>query len=149
MVLNEQSAGKREEDDPFVLLAEQEAREQVRLQTEASGMPEGFNLTLTACAVARLQALRAKEQDSALTLRVRIHAGGCSGYRTEFSLDKQQTALDVEVLQDGVRVLIDRLSAQTLGASTLDFENAPIGANFRLLDRKAHNACGCGVSFAL
>ncbi len=155
--MSEQSAGTNksssesssEEDDPFVLLAEREAREQLRLHVEASSVAEEFRLTLTARAVARLQALRSKEQDAELTLRVRIHAGGCSGYRTEFSLDKRRTEQDEEVLQDGVRVLIDRLSAQTLGASSLDFESAPIGESFRLLADKAHNACGCGTSFAL
>ncbi len=143
------SEARREEDDPFVLLEEREARGQVRLHREASSVVEEFHLTLTARAVARLQALRVKEQDAELTLRVRIYAGGCSGYRTEFSLDKRRTDLDEEVLQDGVRVLIDRLSAQTLGASSLDFESAPIGESFRLLADKAHNACGCGTSFAL
>ena len=155
--MSEQSAGTNksssesssEEDDPFVLLEERDAREQLGLRTEASSVAEEFRLTLTARAVARLQALRSKEQDAELTLRVRIHAGGCSGYRTEFSLDKRRTEQDEEVLQDGVRVLIDRLSAQTLGASSLDFESAPIGESFRLLADKAHNACGCGTSFAL
>ena len=155
-------AQKKEEDDPFVLLAERDARAQSRSQDDkhdpshnkASSVrkdeqKEAFRLTLTARAVARLQALRAQERDTELTLRVRIHAGGCSGYRTEFSLDKHRTALDMEVAQDGVRVLIDRLSAQTLGASSLDFESAPIGDSFRLLADKAHSACGCGVSFAL
>ena len=145
MATSEQSAGGRQEDDPFVLLAEREEHRQAEMQRE----PEDFRLTLTARAVARLLVLRAKEQDAELTLRVRIYAGGCSGYRTEFSLDKRQTPLDVEVLQDDVRVLIDKLSAQTLGASRLDFESAPVGENFRLLADKAHNACGCGVSFAL
>ena len=167
-------ARRGEEDDPFVLLAERDARAQARFQDpshddkhDSSHNPshnpshnkessvrkdeqkEAFRLTLTARAVARLQALRAQERDAELTLRVRIHAGGCSGYKTEFSLDKRCTALDMEVVQDGVRVLIDRLSAQTLGASSLDFESAPIGDSFRLLADKAHSACGCGVSFAL
>ena len=148
MATNEESAGV-EEIDPFVLLAERDARAQTCVQDKELSVPKGFHLTLTARAVVRLQALRAQEQDAALTLRVRVYAGGCSGYKTEFSLDKGRTALDVEVLQDGVRVLIDRLSAETLGASSLDFESSPIGESFRLLACKAHNACGCGVSFAL
>ncbi len=141
----EESAGT--EDDPFARLAERDAR--LRGAKSDDDEPQHFRLTLTEHAVARLQALRVQEQDAALSLRVRVYAGGCSGYRTEFSLDKRQTDADMEVLQDGVRVLIDRLSAQTLGASRLDFERSPIGESFRLLADKAHNACGCGVSFAL
>ena len=155
MATSDESMGKEsidrgEEEDPFVRLAAREMRGAAPSQDEGlSVVPKEFRLTLSARAVARLQALRAKEQDAELTLRVRIHAGGCSGYRTEFSLDKRRTDLDVEVVQDGVRVLVDKLSAQTLGASSLDFESAPVGESFRLLADKAHNACGCGVSFAL
>ena len=147
--MDKESIDRGEEEDPFVRLAAREMRGAAPSQDEGSSVPKEFRLTLSERAVARLQALRAKEQDAELTLRVRIHAGGCSGYRTEFSLDKRRTDLDVEVVQDGVRVLVDKLSAQTLGASSLDFESAPVGESFRLLADKAHNACGCGVSFAL
>ena len=144
----------KQEQDPFVRLAKQEALSSTEegresLKGLSQELPNAFRLTLTARTIARLQSLREKEQDADLTLRVRVHAGGCSGYKTEFSLDKEKTAQDLEIEQDGVRVLIDRLSAQTLGASRLDFESAPIGQQFRLFAEKAHSACGCGVSFAL
>ena len=143
---------EKAEEDPFVALAAQEeASERGRSDSgaENSSLEEGFSLNLTPRAVARLRALKEEEQDAQLTLRVRIYSGGCSGYRSDFSLDKSCGANDLEVCQDGVKVLIDKLSARTLGASELDFVNDIIGEGFTLRIAKAHNACGCGVSFGL
>ena len=154
------------EEDPFVALAAQEealARGESGSGTE-SGTESGtgsriedFSLSLTPRAVARLRELREEEQGTQLTLRVRIYSGGCSGYRSEFSLDKSYDKScgnscgpnDLEISQDGVKVLIDKLSARTLGASELDFTDDIIGEGFALRIAKAHSACGCGVSFGL
>ena len=140
------------EEDPFVALAAQDEAS-ARSGSGSAAEAEDFSLSLTPRAVARLRALQEEEQGSQLTLRVRIYSGGCSGYRNEFSLDnscdKSCSASDLEICQDGVKVLIDKLSARTLGASELDFTNDIIGEGFTLRIAKAHSACGCGVSFGL
>ncbi len=148
------------EEDPFVALAtrdaniakaksEQRGSASKQQQTSADSLEQNSALTLSESAVARLRELRKEEGDAELTLRIRIYSGGCSGYRSEFSIDKVRRNNDLEIQQDGVRVLIDKLSAHTLGKSELGFTKDIIGENFNLRIEKAHNACGCGVSFAL
>ncbi len=147
------------EEDPFVALAAQEqeadsARDQSSVDVVGDKALEGFSLILNPRAVARLLELKKEEKNAELTLRVRIYSGGCSGYRSEFSIDQNcnsndTESNDIEISQDGVKVVIDKISARALGASELDFVSDIVTEGFTLRIAKAHSACGCGVSFGL
>jgi iron-sulfur cluster assembly accessory protein len=103
-------------------------------------------VTLTATAAAKVQALLEQEQDAALGLRVFVAGGGCSGLQYGMTLDETQEGDSVLAL-DGVRVLVDEMSAQYLAGSEIDYVDSLMGAGFTVTNPNAVSTCGCGHSF--
>ena len=81
-------------------------------------------------------------------LRVAVAAGGCSGfeYRLEFegNPDEQQ---DFVKEFHGVRVTVDKKSAEILGATEIDFKEDLMSRSFVFNNPLAVRTCGCGNSF--
>ncbi|HZD18363.1 MAG TPA: iron-sulfur cluster assembly accessory protein, partial [Actinomycetota bacterium] len=83
-------------------------------------------------------------------LRVRVVAGGCSGFSYELSFAEGSAEADhVVEATDGVRVLIDPKSAPIVQGSTLDFDDALLGGGLKMLNPQARHECACGESFAI
>jgi iron-sulfur cluster assembly accessory protein len=83
-------------------------------------------------------------------LRVRVTAGGCSGFRYELSFE-DGPAGDDHVIEaaDGFRVVVDPRSAPIVEGSTLEFNDAILGGGLRMLNPKATHECACGDSFSI
>jgi iron-sulfur cluster assembly protein len=101
---------------------------------------------LTPTAAAKVQALLAQEQDAALGLRVFVAGGGCSGLQYGMTLDEAQEGDSVLALE-GLRVLVDEMSAQYLAGSEIDYVDILMGAGFTVNNPNAVSTCGCGHSF--
>ena len=105
-------------------------------------------ITITERAARRIGDILRTEASGAM-LRVSVQGGGCSGFQYRFDVDRAQGSDDVSIVRDGVTVLIDQLSLQSLAGSEIDFVDDLIGASFKVNNPKAKASCGCGTSFSL
>lgn len=99
-------------------------------------------------AVQRLKSMLESEPTGTM-LRIRVLGGGCSGFQYSFAFDTACQDDDLTFSKDGVVVVIDGPSLNHMDGSELDYEQALIGAAFKIRNPKASSSCGCGTSFAL
>jgi iron-sulfur cluster assembly accessory protein len=106
-------------------------------------------LTVTERAAAKALTLAAREGRTDPYLRVRVTAGGCSGFTYHLSFE-DAPAPDDHVLQaHGLRLLVDPRSVPILAGSTLEFSDALLGGGFKVKNPQAVHECACGESFAI
>lgn len=107
-------------------------------------------ITVTDRAAGKIRQLAAREQRTDPVLRVRVVAGGCSGFSYELSFADAPADDDhVIAAADGVRVLVDRRSAPIVEGSTLEFNDALLGGGLKMLNPRATHECACGDSFSV
>ncbi len=106
-------------------------------------------IEFTDAAALKMQEVLEEEGDSTLNLRVLIQGGGCSGFQYGFTLDKEQTELDVVVENQGVKLLVDPVSAQYLDGARIDYTESFESSHFEIRNPNAVTTCGCGSSFAV
>ena len=107
-------------------------------------------ITVTDRAAGKILQLAAKEARTQPILRVRVVAGGCSGFSYQLSFDDAPD-VDDHVIEaaEGVRVLVDRRSAPIVEGSTLEFNDALLGGGLKMLNPRATHECACGDSFSV
>jgi iron-sulfur cluster assembly accessory protein len=105
-------------------------------------------ITVTERAARKIRQL-AEKQGVDPVLRVRVVAGGCSGFSYELTFDAQAEADHVVPAAEGVRVLVDTTSAPIVEGSTLEFNDALLGGGLRMLNPRATHECACGDSFSI
>ncbi len=77
--------------------------------------------------------------------RISVKAGGCSGFKYDFSFDNR---INQEDLIFG-KAIIDKTSLDIISGSTIDFKKEMIGESFVIINPKASSSCGCGLSFSV
>lgn len=82
-------------------------------------------------------------------LRVAVEGGGCSGFQYKFAIVQALEPDDLVIEAEGVRVLVDPVSAPFLAGSELDFVTELMGQSFQVKNPNATSSCGCGTSFSL
>jgi iron-sulfur cluster assembly protein len=82
-------------------------------------------------------------------LRLRVTAGGCSGFSYRLSFERGPEAGDTVVEAHGLSVLVDPKSAPIVAGSTLEFRDAMLGGGFKVNNPQAVHECACGESFAI
>jgi len=103
---------------------------------------------LTPTAASKIKQLMAEEPDGGeLVLRVAIQGGGCSGFQYGLGFDTAPADGDEVLEQEGVRVVIDPISAPYLRGATIDFLNGLQESGFKIDNPNATASCGCGHSF--
>lgn len=105
-------------------------------------------LVFTSAAAAKVAALITEEGNPDLMLRVYIQGGGCSGFQYGFTFDESVQEGDMEVVTDGVRLLVDPMSLQYLMGAEIDYTEGLQGAQFVIRNPNATTTCGCGSSFS-
>ena len=105
-------------------------------------------LNVTDAAARKIRQL-ADRQAADPVLRVRVVAGGCSGFSYELSFDARAEADHVIAAADGVQVLVDPKSAPIVEGSTLEFNDALLGGGLRMRNPHATHECACGDSFSV
>ncbi|HUI08232.1 MAG TPA: iron-sulfur cluster insertion protein ErpA [Verrucomicrobiae bacterium] len=103
-------------------------------------------ITLTENATKHIKTLVADQGIQGKVLRVYVEAGGCSGMEYGMAFDDKK-ADDEVVIQDGVEVIIDPMSANFLKGSVVDYVDSLQGSGFQIKNPNAHSSCGCGRSF--
>ena len=85
------------------------------------------------------------QKDKGSFFRIAIKGGGCSGFKYDFSFDKNPKDEDLKFNN----ILIDKSSADLLKVSQVDFISELIGDSFKITNPQSKSSCGCGVSFSL
>ena len=85
------------------------------------------------------------QKDKGSFFRLAIKGGGCSGFKYDFSFDKNPKDEDLKFNN----ILIDKASADLLKGSEVDYASELIGDSFKISNPQSKSSCGCGVSFSL
>ena len=94
-------------------------------------------------AVEKINHLIAKKP-SGTFFRIAVKGGGCSGFKYDFSFDKEIDENDLK----HKNIVIDKSSLEMLKGSQVDFAQELIGSSFKITNPKTKSSCGCGVSFS-
>ena len=94
-------------------------------------------------AVEKINQLISKKP-SGTFFRISVKGGGCSGFKYDFTFDKNIENDDVK--QENI--IIDKSSLKMLEGSSVDFSEELIGSSFKISNPKTKSSCGCGVSFS-
>jgi len=85
------------------------------------------------------------EKDKGSFFRIAIKGGGCSGFQYEFTFDQSKAEDDLTF----ENILIDKISADLLKGSEIDYVSELIGEQFKITNPQTKSSCGCGVSFSI
>ena len=85
------------------------------------------------------------QKDKGSFFRIAIKGGGCSGFKYDFTFDKNPKDEDLKFNN----ILIDKTSADLLKGSEVDYTSELIGDSFKISNPQSKSSCGCGVSFSL
>jgi len=105
------------------------------------------SVTLTAEAAVKVRELLQSEGREDLRLRIAVQPGGCSGMQYQLYFDERQLDGDVLLEQDGVPLVVDRMSAPYLGGATISFTDTIEKQGFEIDNPNAGGGCACGNSF--
>jgi len=106
-------------------------------------------VSITEQAATRIRALAEREGRPEPLLRVRVTAGGCSGFSYNLSLEDAPADDDVLVEAHGAKVAIDPRSVPILEGSVVDFSDALLGGGMKVRNPNATSECACGESFSV
>ena len=107
------------------------------------------DLAFTSAAAARVAAIRARQDRPNARLRLLVDGGGCAGFQYRFELADAPEADDVEILTDGVGLLVDSVSLPLLAGAVVDYVEGMGSASFQVTNPLAASSCGCGTSFSV
>ena len=85
-----------------------------------------------------------EKKPSGTFFRIAVKGGGCSGFKYDFSFDKEIDENDLK----HENIVIDKSSLEMLKGSQVDFAHQLIGSSFKISNPKTKSSCGCGVSFS-
>ena len=104
-------------------------------------------MSVSDSAAEKIRALTAAGEDAGdQALRVAVKGGGCSGFQYALALDKPKDD-DHVFEQNGVSVVVDKVSMQFVFGSQVDYVDGLQGAGFTVNNPNVVAACGCGSSF--
>ncbi len=106
-------------------------------------------ISLTPRAAARVLAIARKQGRAEPRLRLAIDGGGCAGFQYRFELADAPGAEDIEVVTDGVGLVVDEVSLPLVAGSVVDYVENLGGAAFQVRNPNAASNCGCGTSFSI
>jgi iron-sulfur cluster insertion protein len=77
--------------------------------------------------------------------RIAVKGGGCSGFKYDFSFEKN---IEDDDLKHN-NIIVDKNSLEKLKGSEVDFSQELIGESFKISNPQTKSSCGCGISFSL
>ena len=105
-------------------------------------------IAVTERAARRAAQLATREGFDQPILRLRVTAGGCSGF--SYRLSSSGGRADDHLIEaHGLTVLVDPRSAPIVAGSTIEFSDAMLGGGFKVNNPQAVHECACGESFSV
>ncbi|MSQ22704.1 MAG: iron-sulfur cluster insertion protein ErpA [Dehalococcoidia bacterium] len=108
-----------------------------------------LTITVSENAAKHVRNFTGKKEGDAISLRVGVKGGGCSGLTYDLSVDSATLPNDKIIEQYGVTILIDKKSYVFLAGTTLDYSGGLNGKGFVFHNPNAKTTCGCGTSFSV
>ena len=108
-------------------------------------------INVTPAAATKLNELLAEENKLNAGLRVFVQGGGCSGFQYGLMIDEGEgdATTDSVIESNGVKLLIDPISARYLAGAEVEFVDNITGGGFTIKNPNAKSTCGCGSSFSV
>lgn len=107
-------------------------------------------ITVSEAAAAKARQLAERDGRPGAALRIRVTAGGCSGFSYVLGFEDAPADDDQVILGPaGFRVLVDPASAPIVSGSTLEFNDALLGGGLTMVNPQAKHECACGESFSI
>lgn len=103
---------------------------------------------LTSSAIDAVSKALKEEGEAGDFLRISVVGGGCSGYQYGLDFDKEERMGDLALDFNGVKVVVDPVSAGYLRGTVVDYVTGLQGTGFQFKNPNAKRTCGCGSSFS-
>ena len=103
---------------------------------------------LTKAAVEKIKAMKAKDGKEHHYLRVGVITGGCAGLSYDMRFQKEPYANDIQLQQDGLRILVNPESVPFIKGLEIDYQDTLKQSGFQYKNPNAKSSCGCGSSFS-
>ena len=106
---------------------------------------------VTPAAASKINELLAEENKLEAGLRVFVQGGGCSGFQYGLMIDEGEgdASTDAVIQSNGIKLLVDPISARYLQGAEVDFVDNITGGGFTIKNPNAKSTCGCGSSFSV
>ncbi len=108
-----------------------------------------LTITISENAAKHVRDFTGKTETDAVSLRVGVKGGGCSGLTYDLSIDSASRPEDKVIEQHGVTIMIEKKSYVFLAGTTLDYSGGLNGKGFVFHNPNAKTTCGCGTSFSV
>ncbi|XP_022900636.1 iron-sulfur cluster assembly 1 homolog, mitochondrial [Onthophagus taurus] len=111
-------------------------------------LPTRAALVLTQSAVSRVKEIL-EGKDRFIGLKIGVRQRGCNGLSYTLDYAEKKGPMDEEVVQDGVRVIIDKKAQLTLLGTEMDYVQNKLSSEFVFNNPNIKGTCGCGESFSV
>ncbi|XP_071450435.1 iron-sulfur cluster assembly 1 homolog, mitochondrial [Hetaerina americana] len=111
-------------------------------------IPSRAALVLTPAAVNKIREILHGKSEY-VGLKVGVRQRGCNGLSYTLDYATQKEKFDEEVIQDGVRVIIDKKAQLSLLGTEMDYVESDLSAEFVFNNPNIKGTCGCGESFSV
>ncbi|XP_033870165.1 iron-sulfur cluster assembly 1 homolog, mitochondrial [Acipenser ruthenus] len=122
------------------------ARATVRAVSKRKLLATRAALTLTPAAVNKIKHLLQNKPDY-IGMKVGVRTRGCNGLSYTLEYTKEKGKADEEVIQDGVKVFIEKKAQLTLLGTEMDYVEDKLSNEFVFNNPNIKGTCGCGESF--
>jgi iron-sulfur cluster assembly protein len=102
-------------------------------------------LQITPAAVQKVrELLTGYDLSQGYSLRIYIAGQSCSGFQYGMAIDQNAREEDSAIEVEGIRILVDEISIQSMLGSTIDYIDDERGTGFLMDNPNVLPECGCG-----
>ena len=109
--------------------------------------PNAQVVIITEKAADKVREFMKQEKKEQHGLRILVSPGGCAGFQYGLEFDDKKDG-DTIIEDKGIKILVDKESAQFLTGTEIDFIEGLHGTGFKVNNPNAQKTCGCGNSFS-